>query len=63
MHKNGDGFRLLKRKFPKLSEVRIKEGVFQEPQIRQLMFGCDFKKSLTDFERQTWLSVKAVINN
>ena len=27
------------------------------------MLDCDFEKSLTNFERQTWLSVKAVINN
>ena len=27
------------------------------------MLDCDFKKSLTDPERQTWLLVKAVINN
>ena len=28
MDKNGEGFRFLKRKFPKLSEAKIKEGVF-----------------------------------
>ena len=62
MDKNG-GFRFLKRIFPKLSEVKIKEGVFQGPQIQQLMLDCDFEKRLTNLERQTWLSVKAVINN
>ena len=61
MDKNG-GFCILKIKFPKLSEVKIKEGFFQGSQIRQLMLDCDFEKSLTDFERQTWLSLKAVIN-
>ena len=38
--KNGEGFRFLKRKFPKLSEAKIEEGVFQGPQIRQLMLYC-----------------------
>ena len=27
------------------------------------MLDCDFEKSLTELERQTWLSVKVVINN
>ena len=63
MHKNGEGFRFLQRKFPKLNKVKIKEEVFQGPQIQRLMMNYDFEKSLTNFERQTWLSVKAVINN
>ena len=33
MDKSGD-FRFLKRKFPKLSEAKIMEGVLEEPQIR-----------------------------
>ena len=39
------------------------KGDFQGPQIRQLMLDCDFEKGLTDLQRQTWLSLKAVINN
>ena len=63
MDKNVEGSRFLKRKFSKLSEAEIKEGVFQAPQIRQLMLDCDFEKSSTDLERQIRLSVKAVISN
>ena len=33
MDKNEEGFRFLKRKFSKLSEAKIKVGVFQAPQI------------------------------
>ena len=53
----------MKRKFLKLSEAKIKKGVFQGPQIRQLMLDCDFEKRLTDLERKNWLSVKSIINN
>ena len=63
MDKNGEGFCFLKRKLPKLSEAKVKEAFFQGPQIRQLMLDCDFAKSLTNLERQTWLSVQAVIND
>ena len=54
MNKNGEGFRFLKRKFPKLSEAKIKKRIFQRPKIRQLMLNCDFEKTLTDLKRQTY---------
>ena len=34
-----------KNKFRMLNEAEIREGVFDGPQIRQLMLDCDFKKS------------------
>ena len=58
-----EGFLSLKRKFLNPCEAKIKEEAFQGPQIRQLMFDCDFEKSLTDLKRQTWLSVKAVMTD
>ena len=64
LNKNGEaGLFFLKNKFPKLRPAKIRKGVFDGQQIRQLMLDCDFKKSLTELERRTWLSVKAVINN
>ncbi|GBO38402.1 hypothetical protein AVEN_86225-1 [Araneus ventricosus] len=33
----GSGFRYLRLKFPKVSETKIKEGIFVGPQFRQLM--------------------------
>lgn len=32
--KNGQRFSYLKEKYPKLSDTKIKEGIFVEPQIR-----------------------------
>ena len=37
MDRNGDGFRYLKQKFPKISDAKIKEGVSVGPQIRDLL--------------------------
>ena len=54
---------ILKSKFPKLSEAKIKEGVFIGPQIRELMKNIEFDESLSSEERKTWLSVKNVIRN
>ena len=64
LNKNGEaGLFFFKKKFPKLSEAKIREGAFDGPQIRQLMLDCDFEKRVTELERRTWLTVKAVINN
>ena len=37
MDKTGSGFMCLSIKFPKMTEAKIKEGVFIGPQIRQLL--------------------------
>ena len=64
LNKNGEaGLFILKNNFFKLSEATIREGVFNALHIQQLILDCNFKKSLTELKRRTWLSVKAVINN
>ena len=35
--KNGKGFLYLKEKFPRISEGKLKEGIFIGPQIREVM--------------------------
>ena len=57
LNKNREAFLFsLKNKFPQLREAKIREGVFDGPQIRQLMLDCDFEKSLTELKRRTWTS-------
>ncbi|KAF2355733.1 hypothetical protein FHG87_013512 [Trinorchestia longiramus] len=41
------GFMYLKQKFPKISEAKIKEGIFVGPQNRSLMHDEKFEKELT----------------
>lgn len=36
MNKNGTAFHYLRQKFPRLSEAKIKEGIFVGPQINLL---------------------------
>jgi len=38
--KNTAGFMYLKNKFPRISDAKIKEGVFGGPQIRDLILTC-----------------------
>ena len=60
MDRTGEGFTYLKNKFPKVSEAKIKEGIFVGPQIRELMRDHEFDEKLNDIEKAAWLSFKEV---
>jgi hypothetical protein len=45
MDHDGQGFLYLQRKFPRISDAKIKEGIFIGPQIRELMKDQDFEGS------------------
>ncbi|CAH2989105.1 unnamed protein product [Chilo suppressalis] len=61
MNKEGDGFLYFKTVFSKLSDAKLKEGIFVGPQIRTLINDPNFDKKLTNTELDAWLSLKAVI--
>ncbi|KAL0829765.1 hypothetical protein ABMA28_003252 [Loxostege sticticalis] len=61
MNKEGDGFLYLKTIFSKLSDAKLKEGIFVGPQIRTLMKDPNFDKKFTDKELDAWLSLKTVV--
>ena len=53
-------FTYMKQKFPKLSEAKIKEGIFVGPQIRKLLLEPEFTKLMTTVQRNAWDSFKQV---
>ncbi|GBM69434.1 hypothetical protein AVEN_165458-1 [Araneus ventricosus] len=59
----GNGFQYLRLKFPKVSEAKIKEGIFDGPQIRQLMKDPVFESKLTKKEAAAWTSFKELAKN
>ena len=61
--REGEGFTYLCRKFPGLSDAKIKEGVFVGPDIRKLMKDENFEDCLGEAEKDTWISFKNVIKN
>lgn len=63
MDKTGDGFNFLKTKFPRLSEAKIKEGIFVGPQIRQLFNDSTFMEHLNRKEKRAWLAFRNVCAN
>lgn len=63
LDKDGQCFQYLKKKFPKLSIAKLKEGIFTGPDIRKLINDPDFVNTMTNVEREAWLSFKNVIEN
>ena len=54
MDKTGAGFLYLRRKFPRMTEAKVKEGVFIGPQIRQLLQDSEFDQALFGKEKLAW---------
>ena len=63
LQKNGKAVIFLKKKFPRVSEAKILAGIFDGPQIRELMKDPNFDKSLTPKEKRAWTALKSIIQN
>ena len=51
----------MKRKFPKLSDAKIRQGIFVGPQIRQLLYDDEFILLMDRTQTAAWLSFKSVV--
>jgi hypothetical protein len=51
MYKRGKGFEYLREKLPKISDGKVKEGIFIEPQIREIINGDLLGHLLTETEK------------
>jgi len=63
MDQNSAGFMYLKKKFPALSEDRIKEEVFVEPQVRELKEDVKSEDQLSEVKKAAWKSFQTVATN
>lgn len=63
MDKDGAGFHYLKEKFPRVSDAKIKEGIFVGPQIRTLIKDEQFGELLSQVEKSAWNTFKNVVEN
>lgn len=61
--RNGSGFLYLKEKIPKISDAKIKEGIFVGPQIRESIKDTTFAEKLSDLEKSAWKAFKNVVAN
>ena len=53
----------LRVKFPAISDAKLKEEMFDRPQIRTLFEDANFEGSLNETERAAWASFKNVSQN
>lgn len=58
----GEAFQCLTRIFPKISEAKLKEGIFIGPQIKELMKSEEFKCYLSSDELAAFESFKNVVS-
>jgi hypothetical protein len=63
MDKEGRAFSYLKEKFPRISDAKIKEGIFVGPQIRKLFGDAQFDSILEGKEKDAWDAFKMVAKN
>jgi hypothetical protein len=59
---DSDAFNYIFLKFPKLSDAKIREGVFDGPQIRTLLRDDEFERKMTKKEKAAWKSFREVIS-
>lgn len=59
----GDCFKYIISAFPSLSNEKIKAGVFDGPQIRQLIKDEHFTETMTELERNAWLAFKNIVKD
>jgi hypothetical protein len=60
MDQNSAGFMCLKNTFPRIRDVKIKEGVFVGSQIRELIQDVKFEDQQSEVEKAAWKSFKNV---
>ena len=61
LDKNAAGFHYLKEKFPRVSDSKVKEGIFMRPQIRALIRDGYFEDLPSQIEKSAWKSFKSVV--
>ena len=63
LNKDGNCFSYLCHVFPGLFIEKLKCGIFDGPQVRQLIRDLEFKKSMTEFKSEAWKAFVLVVKN
>src|SRR5215469_12079031 len=61
LDKDSPAFTYLQNICPKLSEAKIKAGIFVDPQIKKVMESVEFPQLLTEKEKAAWRSFLEVV--
>ena len=63
MDKEGREFAFLQEKFPRISIEKLKDGIFDGLQIRELIKNPIFEKAVSEAEMSAWQSLILVVTN
>lgn len=63
LNKEGQGFAFLKQKFSRISIAKLQAGIFDGPQIRELIKDSKFDECLEEKELNAWLAFKSIVTN
>ena len=61
--KEGQCFMYLRKQCEKLSDAKIKEGIFDGPQIHKMFKDQNFIHHMNEIEKSAWLSFKSIAEN
>lgn len=54
MGKDGEALAFIEKKFPKVSEAKVKAGVFDGPQIKELIKDDKLDENMNESEKKAW---------
>ena len=63
LNKDGSSIKYIAHKFPGLTMEKLKAGIFDGPQIRQLINDPHFIASMNEIESSAWISFVLVVKN
>ena len=61
LDKDGAAFKYLQNLFPKLSEAKVKGGIFIGPQVKLILKSDEFLETLSAVEKNAWICFAAVV--
>ena len=61
LNPESDAFKQIQELFPKLSEAKVKAGIFVGPQVKRLMKSDSFSEKISAVERRAWKSFVSVV--
>ena len=61
LDKDGAAFKYLQNLFPKLSDAKVKGGIFIGPQVKLILKSDEFLETLSAVEKNAWICFVAVV--
>jgi len=56
LNQEGNTFQQIRHMFPKLSDAKIKAGIFVGPQVREMLKSEELEKVMTNVEKEAWIA-------